>query len=191
MRTSLCPTAYLYGPLFISEDVFIWQLRQQERRSSIVMVLLFSCFCSSQATGLTKCPSCFSYQFPLFHNAQFHFVPWKTVPAYNNTMVLNSNFTIPQQLQLDNQTLQSLDETYNKLNLDYTRCLKYLNNAINNIHEVYESVSLSLFVYDASAFTAFNFIVLCFMYCVLSKRNFVNISHRSSASNETDPFNHQ
>lgn len=146
------------------------------------MVLPFSRFCRStciifrdysfnlQATGLTNCPSLFSYQFPLFHNAQFHFVPWQTVPVLNDTLVLNANFMIPQPLQLDNHTLQSLDETYNTLDLDYTRRLDHLNNAIDNIHEVSDSVSLSLFVYLALAFTGFNFIVLCFMYCVLSKR---------------------
>ena len=170
---SLRPVVHLGGRFYVATNTTIVSIQHSNGTSLLTLLPLhvyhFPCDFSFnlQATGLTNCPSRFSYQFPLFHNAQFHFVPWQTVPVLNDTLILNSNFVIPQPLRLDNQTLQSLDETNNILDLDYTCSLESLNNAINNIHEVSESVSLSLFVYGASAFTGFNFIVLCFMSCVL------------------------
>ena len=114
---SLRPIVHLRGCLYLATNTATASI-QHSKGTSLLMLLplhVYHFLCdysfNLQATDLTNCPSCFSYQFPLFHNAQFHFVPWQTVPALNDTMVLNSTFTIPQPLRLDNQTLQSLDET--------------------------------------------------------------------------------
>ena len=78
----------------------------------------------SQSTGLAECAQHLSFQFPVFDNNKFHFVPWQTVPLRNSSFLPEANFKIPPPLEIDNRTLQSLDETYNTLDQDFARRLQ-------------------------------------------------------------------
>ena len=125
---------------------------------------------SHQRTGLGHCPEQLTFQFPLFNNGQFQFVPWVFLPLQNNTVTPVPNFAIPTPLHIDNSTLQSLDATYNTLEQDFTRRLQKVRQDINDIHEVPHLGLFTVLVYLCLAFTICNFIVLVVFYCILFKR---------------------
>ena len=76
------------------------------------------CGFHTNALGLGRCPEQLSFQFPLYHNGQFQFVPWVSLLLQNTTATPVPNFAIPTPLHIDNSTLQSLDTTYNTLDQD-------------------------------------------------------------------------
>ena len=98
----------------------------------------------SQSTGLAECTRHLSFQFPVFHDNKFHFVPWQTVPLLKSTFLPTPNFKIPHPLVLDNSTLKSLDETYDTIDKDFTLRLQKLRNEINTVHEVSDSNSFQI-----------------------------------------------
>ena len=72
----------------------------------------------------------------MFHNRQFQFVPWVSLPLQDNTTFPAPNFAVPTPLRLDNSTLQSLDATYDTLDQDLTRRLQKVRQEIITIHQV-------------------------------------------------------
>ena len=124
----------------------------------------------SQSTGLAECAQHLSFQFPVFDNNKFHFVPWQTVPLRNSSFLPEANFKIPPPLEIDNRTLQSLDETYNTLDQDFARRLQTLNKTINSVHEVSHASTFEILLYFSIALASGNFILAWLVYCVLSKR---------------------
>ena len=124
----------------------------------------------SQSAGLAECAKHLSFQFPVFHDNKFHFVPWQTVPLLNSSLLPNPNFKIPHSLVLDNSTLKSLDETYATIDKDFTQRLQKLQNQINTVHEVYDFNSFEILLYLSLAFAGCNFVIVWLIYCVLSKR---------------------
>ena len=125
---------------------------------------------SQQCTGLGRCPEQLSFQFPLFHNGQFQFVPWVSLPLQNDTASPVPNFDIPTPLHIDNPTLQFLDTTYDTFDQDLTRRLQKVRQDINDIHEVSHPSLFTVLVYLCLAFTICNLIVLVVFYCILFKR---------------------
>lgn len=123
-----------------------------------------------QSTGLAECAPHLSFQFPVFHNNKFHFVSWQTLPLQNGSFLSDANFKIPRPSVIDNRTPQSLDDTYDTLDQDFTRRLQTLNKTINSVHEVSLSTSFEILLYFSFALARFNFLVGWLMYCVLSKR---------------------
>lgn len=106
----------------------------------------------------------------MFHNNQFHFVPWQTVSFPNSSSSLNPDFKAPRPLVIDNSTLRSLDNTYAILEQDLTRPLQKLNKSINSVHGVSYSNSFEPLTYLTLALASCNFVVVWIIYCILSKK---------------------
>ena len=124
----------------------------------------------SQATGLANCPKEVAFQFPLFHNGQFHFIPWQTMSAYNETMLSTRQVLIPKPLKIDNSTLVSLNRVYNSPDQDFTRHLTKLNSDIAKVKEVPDTRMFSTLVFVSLSLTVCNLIIVAIFYCVLSIR---------------------
>jgi len=124
----------------------------------------------SQATGLANCPKEVTFQFPLFHNGEFHFIHWQTISAYNETMLSTRQVLIPKPLKIDNSTLVSLNRVYNSLDQDFTRHLTKLNSDIARVKEVPDTSMFSTLVFVSLSLTVCNLIIVVIFYCVLSKR---------------------
>lgn len=73
----------------------------------------------SQRTGLGTCPSTLRFSVPLFQNSHFSYIPWQDVASPALTLAV-PDIPIPKDFTLDNSTLQSLDQTYNSLDRDFT-----------------------------------------------------------------------
>ena len=134
----------------------------------------------SQSTGLANCPTKLTFQFPLFHSGQFHFIPWQTVSAYNDTVLSTRQFLIPKPLTIDNRTLASLNKVYNSLDQDFTRHLTNLNSDIASVKEVPDSGISHTLVYLSLTLAVFDLIIVLVFYCVLSKR--VSVPRETSAT---------
>ena len=116
-----------------------------------------------------RCPKQLRFQFPLFHNRQFQFVPWVSLPLQDNTTFPAPNFAVPTPLRLDNSTLQSLDATYDTLDQDLTRRLQKVRQEITTIHQVSHPGLFTVLVYLCLAFTICNFIVLVVFYLIFKR----------------------
>ena len=128
------------------------------------------CGFHTNALGLGRCPEQLSFQFPLYHNGQFQFVPWVSLLFQNTTATPVPNFAIPTPLHIDNSTLQSLDTTYNTLDQDLTQRLQKVRRDIHDIHEVSHPSLFTVLAYLCLALTICNVIVLAVFYCILFKR---------------------
>ena len=173
---NLRPLVHLGGRYYLS-TVFNNLSIHTNGSSELLMLRPFSIYhfpCnvwfSQQRTGLGQCPKQLSFQFPLFHDGQFQFVPWVSHPLQNNTAPSVPNFDIPTPLHLDNSTLQSLDTTYDTLDQDLTRRLQKVRQDIKDIHEVPHLGLFTMLVYLCLAFTICNFIVLVVFCRILFKR---------------------
>ena len=124
----------------------------------------------SQSTGLANCPKKLTFQFPLFHNGLFHFIPWQTVRTFNSTLMPDPNFSIPKMLKIENTTLVSLNRVYNSLDQDFTRHLAKLNSDINSVKEVPRDGLFSVLLYISFALAICNLLLSIFFYCIFSKR---------------------
>ena len=173
---TLRPLIHLGGRYYLSTTLNNVLLQTNNGTTSLLLqpfhIYHFPCDVSfhQQRTGLGVCPDLIRFQFPLFHNHQFQFVPW--VPLRSNDLPLYppQNFSIPTPVHVDNSTLKSLDDTYNTLDQDLTRRLQKLNNDIKAIHPVSHAELSPVFVYFSFVLTILNLIILIVFYCRYVKR---------------------
>ena len=135
---------------------------------------------SQQRMGLGVCPKKLQFQFPLFHEGQFKFLPWEPVAWKNLTSYRTKDFHIPTASEIDNSTFESLENTYETLDQDLTYRLQKVRKDISNFHSVDHVSSLYVLVYLSIGLTSCNFIVITILYCIFRKnhslfvkRNFV------------------
>ena len=173
---TLRPLIHLGGRYYLSTTLNNILLQTNNGTTSLLLqpfhIYHFPCDVSfhQQRTGLGVCPDLIRFQFPLFHNHQFQFVPW--VPLRSNDLPLYppQNFSIPTPVLVDNSTLKSLDDTYNTLDQDLTRRLQKLNNDIKAIHPVSHAELSPVFVYFSFVLTILNFIILIVFSCRYVRR---------------------
>lgn len=173
---NLRPLVHLGGRFYLS-TVFNNISIHTNNSSKLLLLQPFSIYhfpCnvwfSHQRTGLGRCPEQLRFQFPLFHDGQFQFVPWVALPLQNNTASSIPEIFIPTPLHIDNSTLQSLNTTYDTLDQDLTRRLQKVRKDIKNIHQVSHPSLFTVLLYLCLAFTICNFIVLVVFYRLLSKK---------------------
>ena len=117
----------------------------------------------SQRTGLGTCPSTLRFSIPLFQNSHFSYIPWQDVSSPKFTLAV-PDIPIPKDFNLDNSTLQSLDQTYSSLDRDLTLRLAKFNRDVDNL-EVTDTTTLNdIFTYIAFSFTVLNFIALLILF---------------------------
>ena len=103
---------HIGGRLYLATDQLVLPIQRHNDTIRLPIFPLhiyqFPCDYSfhSQSTGLANCPTKLTFQFPLFHNGQFHFIPWQTVSEYNDTVLSTRQFLIPKPLTIDNRTLK-------------------------------------------------------------------------------------
>ena len=184
--TSLHQMLHIGGRLYLATDQLVLPIQRHNDTIRLPIFPLhiyqFPCDYSfhSQSTGLANCPTKLTFQFPLFHNGQFHFIPWQTVSEYNDTVLSTRQFLIPKPLTIDNRTLVSLNKVYNSLDQDFTRHLTKLNSDIASVKEVPDSGISNTLVYFSLALAVFDLIIVLVFYCVLSKR--VSVPRTTSAA---------
>ena len=67
---------------------------------------------SHQCTGLGVCLKQLRFQFSLFHQGTFQFIPWTAVSWQNLTTLRTLDYHIPMSSEIDNSMLESLENTY-------------------------------------------------------------------------------
>ena len=167
---------HIGGQIYLGTDQLVLSIQRSNDTIRLPTIPLhiyqFPCDYSfhSQATGLANCPKEVTFQFPFFHNGQFHFIPWQTMSAYNETMLSMRQVLIPKPLKIDNSTLVSLNRVYNSPDQDFTRHLTKLNSDIAKVKEVPDTRMFSTLVFFSLSLTVCNLIIVAIFYCVLSIR---------------------
>ena len=173
---TLRPLIHLGGRYYLSTTLNNILLQTNNGTTSLLLqpfhIYHFPCDVSfhQQRTGLGVCPDLIRFQFPLFHNHQFQFVPWLPLRSNDLPLYPPQNFSIPTPVHVDNSTLKSLDDTYNTLDQDLTRRLQKLNKDIKAIHPVSHAELSPVFVYFSFVLTILNLIILIVFYCRYVKR---------------------
>ena len=116
-----------------------------------------------QKGGLGKCPQTLRFSIPVFQNSHFTYVPWTT--AQTHTVNISApNIPIPEDLNIDNSTFVSLDNTYDLVDRTVIQRLTKLKDDINQLQPTVSPTVNDIFTYLTFALTIMNFLAFLFLF---------------------------
>jgi len=116
-----------------------------------------------QKGALGTCPDIFRFSAPLLQETQFTYIPWNTVSHPNVTLSV-PDIPLPQNFDLDNSTLVSLDHTYNTLDHELTSRLNKFNTDIDRLKDTTTTTTNDIFTYLTFALSLLNLVTLCIAF---------------------------